>query len=170
MSDTILVVYATRYGSTREVAEKIVTMLMESGLKADVQPARQVRPMGEYRAVILGAPLYIGHWLKDAHRFLTRNQQVLTRLPVAIFTLGPTRPDEDTSAVRPQMDAELGKYPWLKPIAIELFGGKYDPAKLRFPDNVLTILPASPLYHAPASDARDWNAVRAWVNDLARKL
>lgn len=171
MSSTILVVYATRYGSTREVAEKIAATLREGGLTVDVQPARQVRPMDGYRAVILGAPLYIGHWLKDAHRFLTHNQQLLTKLPVAIFTLGPTRAAEgEESGIRAQMDAELSRYPWLKPITTEMFGGKYDPARLRFPDNVLTFLPASPLYHAPASDLRDWNAIRAWTNDLTGKL
>ncbi|MBN2005610.1 MAG: flavodoxin [Anaerolineae bacterium] len=170
MSDAILVVYATRYGSTREVAEAIAAILRDGGATVDVQPARQVRPLEGYRAVILGAPLYIGHWLKDAHRFLARYQPVLAALPVAIFTLGPTRMDEDMSGVRAQMDAELGKYSWLKPVAAELFGGKYDPAKLRFPDNVLTFLPASPLYRVPASDARDWNTIRAWAGELAAKL
>lgn len=171
MSDSILVVYATRYGSTREVAEKIAATLRDGGLTVDVQPAKQVRPMEGYRAVVLGAPLYIGRWLKDAHRFLTRNQQALEKLPVAVFTLGPTRAVEgEEGGVRAQMDNELGKYPWLKPVAAELFGGKYDPTKLRFPDNVLAFLPASPLYRVPASDLRDWDVIRAWAGDLVGKL
>ncbi|MCL4514078.1 MAG: hypothetical protein M1379_00565 [Firmicutes bacterium] len=61
------------------------------------------------------------------------------------------------------LEQELAKYPWLKPIALELFGGKLDPAKLRFPHNLLTMLPASPLHQAPASDLRDWTAIRAWA-------
>ena len=110
----------------------------------------------------MGAPLYIGRWLKDVQRFLARHQQALANRPVAIFTLGPTRAgEEEWQGVRVQLDQELAKYPWLKPIAVELFGGQYDPAKLRFPDSLLAILPASPLHQMPASDLRDWEAIRS---------
>ncbi|MBN2393190.1 MAG: flavodoxin domain-containing protein [Anaerolineae bacterium] len=171
MSDKVLVVYATRYGSTQEVAERVAATLRENGLQVDVQAARQVRTLEGYRAVVLGAPLYIGRWLKDAHRFLARNQEGLAQRPVAIFALGPTRLQEMKAPdVRTQLDQELNKYPWLKPVAAELFGGKYDPATLRFPDNLLAVIPASPLHDAPASDARDWEEIRAWATNLAAKL
>jgi menaquinone-dependent protoporphyrinogen oxidase len=171
MSDTILVTYASRYGSTQEVAERVAAMLRENDLQVDVKPARQVRALEGYRAIVLGAPLYIGHWLKDAHRFLTRFQAVLAQRPVAVFSLGPTRLQEMEAAdVRSQLDQELNKYPWLKPVASELFGGKYDPATLRFPDSLLAVLPASPLHGAAASDARDWEEIRVWATNLAAKL
>ncbi len=64
----------------------------------------------------------------------------------------------------------MKKYPWLKPVAAELFGGKYDPARLRFPDSLLGALPASPLHNAPASDVRDWDAIRAWATSIAQGL
>ena len=170
MSSSILVAYATRYGSTQEVADKIAATLRESGLTVDAQPVKQVRKLDGYRAVVLGAPLYIGSWLKDAQRFLTQQQTALEKLPVAIFSLGPTRADEGTAEVRVSLDAQVGKYPWLKPVAVELFGGKYDPDKLRFPDTLLKIIPASPLHNAPASDIRDWDAIRAWSKGLVEKL
>ncbi len=171
MSDSILVAYATRYGSTQEVAERVAATLRECGLKVEVKPARQVRDLEGYRAVVLGAPLYIGRWLKDAQSFLGRHQQALIGRPVAIFTLGPTQAEGLKSPeVRVQLDQELAKYPWLKPIAAELFGGKYDPAKLHFLDRLLGALPASPLYNMPASDVRDWEAISAWANSLVAKL
>jgi menaquinone-dependent protoporphyrinogen oxidase len=58
----------------------------------------------------------------------------------------------------------------LQQIALKVFGGKYDPDKLRFPDSLLKSLPASPLHAAPASDLRDGKAIRTWANDLAAKL
>jgi menaquinone-dependent protoporphyrinogen oxidase len=170
MSDSILVTFATRYGSTQTVAEEIAATLRASGMEVDLQPARQVRTLEGCRAVVLGAPLYIGSWLKDARRFLTQHQAALAKLPVALFTLGPTRAEEDMTNVRAQMDKQLAKYPWLKPMAVALFGGKYDPASLKFPVNLLAALPASPLYKAPASDIRDWDAIRAWATSLAAKL
>ena len=171
MSDSILVTYATRYGSTQEVAEAVAATLRDSGLEADLQPMRNVGTLAGYRAVVLGMPLYIGRWHKDARRFLSLHQEALAQRPVAIFTLGPTQPDEkEWESVHAQLDQEMAKYPWLTPVALELFGGKYDPAKLRFLDKLLATLPASPLHQMPASDARDWTAIRAWASELAAKL
>jgi menaquinone-dependent protoporphyrinogen oxidase len=171
MSDSILVGYATRYGSTQEVAEAVAATLRESGLEVDLQLMRQVRTLEGYRAVVLGAPLYIGRWPKDAQRFLSLHQEALAQRPVAIFTIGPTRPDEkDWKGVQTQLDQELARYPWLTPMASKVFGGKYDPAKLRFLDKLLATLPASPLHEMPASDLRDWTAIRAWASKLATQL
>jgi len=151
MSASILVAYATRYGSTQQVAEAIAATLRECGLEVDLQPMRKVRILEGYRAVVLGAPVYIGSWHKDAQRFLSQHRQALTERPVAIFALGPTHTDEkERQGSRAQLDKEL--------------------AKLRFPDNLIARLPASPLYNAPASDLRDWTAIRAWASNLVAKL
>jgi menaquinone-dependent protoporphyrinogen oxidase len=44
-----------------------------------------------------------------------------------------------------------------------MFGGKYDPAKLGFPLNKMA-------GKEPASDIRDWTAIRAWARNLVTKL
>lgn len=171
MTETILVGFASRYGSTREVAEAVAATLSEKGLEVDLQPLRKVGSLESYRAVVLGAPLFIGLWHKDARKFLSRHREALSKLPVALFTLGPLNKEEkDWAEVKGQLDKELAKYPWLKPVASELFGGKYDPALLRFPYKMLVTMPVSPLRHMPASDARDWEKIRSWAAGLARKL
>ena len=171
MSASILVTYASRYGSTQQVAETIAATLRESGLELDIQPMRQVRALEGYRAVVLGAPLYIGSWHKDAQRFLSQQREALVRQRVAVFALGPTHMDEEEwQGSRAMLDKELAKFPWLAPVALELFGGKYDPAKLRFPDNLIASLPASPIHNMPACDVRDWTAIHAWADNLPAKL
>jgi len=173
MNTQILVTYATRYGSTQEVAEAVAATLRESGLGVDIQPMRKVRTLAGYRAVVLGAPIYIGSLHKDAISFLSRHREALTERPVAVFALGPTHSPTDEKeweGVHAQLDQELAKYPWLTPVALELFGGKYDPAKFNFSDRLITGLPASPLHGMPASDLRDWKAIRAWASDLAAKI
>lgn len=162
MSTLVLVGYATRYGSTQEVAEAVAATLRERGLEVDIQPMRKVRTLAGYRAVVLGAPLFMFHWHKDALRFLSRHREALTERPVAIFVLGPTHDDEDEKEwqdSRTQIDKELAKFPWLTPVALEMFGGKYDPAKLRFPINLFA-------GKEPASDIRDWTAIRAWADSI----
>jgi menaquinone-dependent protoporphyrinogen oxidase len=166
MSASVLVGYATRYGSTQEVAEAVTARLHEKGLKVDIQPMREVRTLAGYSAVVLGAPLYMFRWHKDARRFLSRHREALTERPVAIFALGPTHDpydEKEWQGSREQLDKELVKFPWLTPVALEVFGGKFDPAKLRFPINLFA-------GKEPASDIRDWTAIRTWASNLAAKL
>ncbi len=171
MSTSILVAYATRYGSTQEVAEAVSATLRERGLEVDLQPMRKVRTLEGYRAIVLGAPIYLGSLHKDAQRFLSQHREALTEQLVAVFALGPTHDDEkERQDSRAQLDKELAKFPWLKPVALEMFGGRFDPAKLRFPDNLIASLPASPLHNEPASDVRDWTSICAWANNLAARL
>lgn len=167
MSASILVAYATRYGSTQEVAEAVAATLREGGLEVDLQLLRKVSTLKGYRGIVLGAPLFMFHWSKDALSFLSRHQKALTERPVAIFALGPfsTGDEKERQVSREQLDKELAAFPWLTPVALEIFGGKFDPAKLRFPMN---LVPA--LKNMPVSDLRDWMAIRAWASDLVAKL
>ncbi len=115
---------------------------------------------------MVGAPLYMFRLLKDARRFLARHRQALSERPVAIFALGPVHDPHDEQEwqdSRAQLDKELAKFPWLAPVAIELLGGKYDPEKLGFPISLFAGA-------EPASDVRDWTAIRAWASNLAAKL
>lgn len=170
MAQTVLATYATRYGSTKEVIEAVGKVLREAGLETTVRPVKEVTSLDGFDAVLLGAPLYISHWLKDAHKFLTAQQDSLAQKPVAVLSLGPLSLPDEMQGAQEQLDAELAKYPWLKPVKARVFGGKFDPARLGFLDKLLTKLPASPLYHRPASDARDWAAISAWAGDLASRL
>lgn len=171
MTTAILVTYATRYGSTQEVAETVATALREHGLPVELRPMRDVSTLEGYGAVVMGAPLYIGQWPNDVKNFLQRFREALTERPVMVFTLGPTQADPvEWDGVRTQLEQQMAKYVWLKPVAMELFGGRYDPALLRFPDSLLAKLPVSPLHNLPASDVRDWGAIRAWSEKVAAHL
>jgi menaquinone-dependent protoporphyrinogen oxidase len=171
MSDSILVAYATRYGSTQEVAEAIAATLRERGLRIDIQHLSAVRSLQDYDAVVLGAPIFYARWHKDAFRFLLQHRDALAQRPVAVFALGPLDTDEkQMEGARATLDKALASFPWLAPVAVDVFIGKYDPTKLRFPDSLLLALPASPLKKQPASDMRDWTAIRAWAGKLAEKL
>lgn len=119
-------------------------------------------------AVVLGAPLYMFHLHKDALRFLSHHQKALTGgLPIAVFAGGPfgSGDGNEWQEVRKQLDQELAKFPWLRPVATEVIGGKFDPATLHFPWN---LIPA--LRRMPPSDLRDWEAIRSWASTLAAQL
>jgi menaquinone-dependent protoporphyrinogen oxidase len=161
MSKSLLVAYATRYGSTQEVAETVAAVLGEGGLEVFLQPMHEVTTLAPYDAVVLGAAIYSTHWHPDAHRFLSQHQETLRQQPVAIFALGPLSTGKAAmQQSHRQLDKELQKYPWLKPVALEMFAGKIDPSKLGFFERLVT----------PASDHRDWAAIRAWAKALSAQL
>jgi menaquinone-dependent protoporphyrinogen oxidase len=171
MENKILVTYATKYGSTREVAEAITAKLREKGLNVELEAMTKVRTLEGYRAVVLGAPLYIGSLHKDAQRFFSRHQAALAGCPAALFALGPTEQNqEDWQGPQQQLDQQLAKMAWFKPVASQLFGGRYEPSSLRFPDTLIASLPASPLHEMPPSDMRDWDAIHAWAEVLPERL
>ncbi len=166
MSNSVLVAYATVYGSTQEVAERVAATLREQGLAADLQAARQVRSLDPYGAVVLGAPLYMFHWHNDALHFLERHRAVLVRKPVAIFALGPlNNVEKEFQEARAQLDKELVRFPWLLPVAVEIFGGRLEPARFRFPHNLIPVM-----RNMPPSDIRDWAAIRTWASNLAAQM
>jgi menaquinone-dependent protoporphyrinogen oxidase len=159
---SILLAYATRYGSTQEVAEAIAFELRKDGLRVNIQPMQDVKSLDQYDAVVLGAAIYNAKWHGGAHQFVSEHQDVLSQLPAAIFTLGPLSPSETAKRnSRRQLDMELAKYPWLKPAAVEIFAGKHDPSKpgLGFFERML-----------PARDYRNWDAIRAWAKALSAQL
>jgi menaquinone-dependent protoporphyrinogen oxidase len=157
---TTLVAYATKRGSTREVAEAIAETLAEAGLDVDVRPAAEVNDLESYGAVVLGGALYVGRWHADARAFVTRHRAALSDRPFAVFGMGPRTPDaHEVAESRRQLEKALARTPELRPRSIAIFGGVVDPAQLRFPFSRM-----------PASDARDWQAIAAWAFEVALKL
>ncbi len=157
---SILLAYATRYGSTQEVAEAIAAALREAGLEVDLQPMHEVKTLDRYSAVVLGAAIYNARWHPDAHEFLSQHQEALRQRPVAVFALGPlSSGDGAMRKSRHQLDQELEKYAWLQPVALEMFAGKYDHVNKNFFERLM-----------PASDHRDWGAIRAWAKALPARL
>jgi len=78
-----------------EVAEAVAAMLSECELAVDVQPMREVRTLAGYSAVVLGTPLSMFHWHKDALRFPSRHREALAQRPVALFAVGQTHDPHD---------------------------------------------------------------------------
>ncbi|MDO9084742.1 MAG: flavodoxin domain-containing protein [Anaerolineaceae bacterium] len=171
MSESVLITYATRYGSTKEVAEKIAQILIHDEFEVEVLPCKKVDTIEQYQFIVIGAPYYIGGMLKDAKNFLLRNQDMLSKKPVAFFALGPIgETEKELTETQNQLDKELKQFPWFKPISTVMFGGKYNPKKLRLLDKFLTLPPASPLHNLAANDARNWEDIKNWAEKITASL
>lgn len=147
----ILVVFATKNGSTEEVAGAIAETLRDKGRTVVLSRARDVKePVRGSDLVVLGAPLYAGRWHRDAHRFLESHREELGGVPIAVFGMGPRSGEEEGwRSSRAQLDRALAKRSWLSPVAVAVFGG-VDPPRGR----------------RERRDLRDWTAIRAWAEHL----
>ena len=75
MSTSTLVTYATRHGSTQEVAEAVAAELRDCGLIVDLKAMQSVESMANYKAIVMGAPLYMFRWHKDSLNFLNKHKE-----------------------------------------------------------------------------------------------
>jgi menaquinone-dependent protoporphyrinogen oxidase len=163
MQKPVLVAYATKFGSTREVAEAIAAAMREAGVEVDMRPLREVKSLESYGAIVVGAALYMYKWHKDAIRFVERCQSELVGKRVAVFALGPVNDvEKEWSEARARLDKELARFPSFRPVEVEMFGGSFDAQKLQFP---WSLVPG--LKKLPATDIRDWTAIGSWGSRLA---
>ena len=160
MASNVLIAYASKHGTTREVAESIARTLGEGGLAVEVEEARRVRDITRYDAVVVGGGLYMGKWHADARLLLKHHRGDLAAKRLAVFGMGPDSLEESKVAEsRKQLDRALAATPELEPIAVTIFGGALEPENWRFPFNRL-----------PAFDARNWDAIQSWAEDLVASL
>jgi menaquinone-dependent protoporphyrinogen oxidase len=167
MDKKILVAYATKYGATAEIAQKIGQVLTEAGLAVDVLPAGQVRDVQPYGAVVLGSAVYIGAWRKEAARFLQSNEKLLAERPVWLFSSGPLGQGDPVELL------QGWRFPkGLQPVAdrihprdIVAFHGAIDQEKLNSLDKWLLKNVKSQV-----GDFRDWQAITAWATSISEAL
>jgi menaquinone-dependent protoporphyrinogen oxidase len=167
MDKQVLVVYATKYGATAEIAEKIGQVLREAGLRADVQPAGRVSDLTPYQAVVLGSAVYIGQWQKKAANFLKANQKALAERPVWLFSSGPTG-QGDPATLTQGWRFPKGLQPIadrIRPRDIAIFHGHANVEKMNFLEKWMV-----KNVKASIGDFRDWAAITAWATTIANAL
>jgi menaquinone-dependent protoporphyrinogen oxidase len=156
--NTVLVAYATKRGSTREVAADVARVIRQSGAEVEISPARNVKTLDRYQAVVLGGALYMGRWHKDARKMLKRHRAELASLPLAVFALGPKEiTPEAIEKAGAELARALAEVPEAHPFSTAIFGGVIDPKRLHFPFSRMQ-----------AGDARDWNAIQDWASEVVR--
>ncbi|MBZ0309840.1 MAG: flavodoxin domain-containing protein [Anaerolineae bacterium] len=170
MSDLVLVTYASRTGFTVGVAEAIGQTLAENGLQVEVVPMKEIKNLTPYRAVVTGSAIRSGQWLPEALDFVQTHRSALTRQPFAAFLVCMT-----LAMKNPQYHA--GVKDWLqpvrtlvKPISEGYFAGGLDISKVPSWGDRMKFRLSVALGVWSEGDHRDWNAVRAWSNNLFQQL
>lgn len=164
----VLVVVASRHGSTDEIAAALARAIADSdagrtaGLSTVPVPADQRPDPAAFDAVVLGSAVYAGRWLEPAREYAARHVDVLRRRPVWLFSSGPIGdppfpPDEayDVAALRSLTGAKDHR----------TFPGRLDKTRLSFGERAMVTA-----MRAPLGDFRDWDAVRRWGAEIADQI
>lgn len=165
MNKRILVTYATRAGSTSEVASAIAETLAKRGFVVDVKPVKSKPGLDGYQAVVMGSAIRMGSWLPEMVDFIKKNQAALQALPTALFSvhLQNTGEDETSRAARKAYTAPM--YALLSPSVEAFFQGNMDYARLSFLDRLLAKAVASQT-GGSAGDHRDWEKINRWAGEI----
>lgn len=158
----VLVTYASRMGSTEEVAQAIGDRFSERGLEPVVLPVDGVGTLAGFDAVIIGSAVYLRRWLPEATRWLKANAPELAQRPIWLFQSGPCGSDSPHPGRVPRaiqrVAARIGTGP---PVT---FGGRLDHGHARSP--LQRWVSTGPL----AGDYRDWTAIRSWADAIVDHL
>jgi menaquinone-dependent protoporphyrinogen oxidase len=159
----VLVTFASRHGSTREIADGIAQELRVAGHSVAVRPVDAVQEIERYDAAVIGSAIYMGDWLPEVRHFVAENRATLARLPVWLFSSGPLGGDDPQPHGDPAHLEELLQA--TRANGHQLFVGKLDRGCLGIGERLIaTVVKAS------EGAFRNWKAVRAWAREIAMRL
>lgn len=156
----ILIIYATKTGTTKEVAEEIGKVLGQNNLDVDIFPMSDVKGFEGYSGVVIGAPINGLNWIPEAVNFVEKNKEALNNVPTALFNVSYML-YHGRKVFRKAIENSLSKINQIKPVMTGAFGGKVNelfPAPARF---IFGIKKDAPL------DTRNWDDIRSWANKLS---
>jgi len=160
---TVLVAYASKHGSTEEVARFIADRLLERGHDAQARPVHEVADLTGVSAVVLGSAIYVGSWMKEATEFVAQHLETLASVPVWLFSVGPLGTEVKDEEEQPKQLDELREA--LRPRNHRLFFGVLDREKLGFGERMMV-----KAVKAPEGDFRNWDDIRNWADAIADEL
>ena len=161
----VLVAYASKRGSTQEIAEAVAKALRGAGLEADCIATHEVESLEPYNAVVLGSAVYMKRWRGDARHFLRKYGWRLEHLPFWVFSSGPIGEPEkdDPSWIEPSKVVK--RVEQLGTRGHVVFGGRV-PTEPHGPVEKAMAAGIPPEYH----DRRDWGEIHAWATGIASEL
>lgn len=155
----ILVTWASRHGSTAEIAKAVADELIANGLEVDLTEVSAVTNVDTYDGLVLGSAVYTTQWMGEMRNFINKHEDVLVEKPVWAFSSGlsgvPKASAQDPVRVGPVLIR-------LKCRDYRTFAGALKPKELSWRERSQARLGG-----AIEGDFRDWNEIRQWAQEVA---
>lgn len=164
----VLVAFATRFGSTREIVSAIVAELRSEGFDAHAAEATSALNPDDYDAFVIGSPLYGSKWMGAAGMFAAITSERIAGKPVALFSVG-TLGVTNAEAGQAEHDAFITNLkavaPKLNVIDDAVFTGYFERSNLPWYLRIIDRFAPT-----PQGDHRDWPAIQTWAKSVAAKF
>ncbi len=162
---TVLVAYASKRGSTAEIAETVAATLRREGLRVCLEKAEEVESLEPYDAVVIGSAVYMKRWRGDARHFVKKHRKALRQMPFWVFSSGPVGDPakDDPEWTEPPRIVE--KVEELGTRGHVVFGGCLPAEPKSFMERAM--VEGTPREHR---DRRDWAEIRDWAQGIAAEL
>lgn len=187
----VLLVVATRHGSTVEVAEAVAEEMRAAGVEVDLRPAKDDPSPAGFDAVVVGGPMIMG-WHRQAARYVVRHREELADVPTAFFitAMSLTETGDDQAAGLPivkdswlvkepgkpgrlsyreryalpahYLEGTAKKAPEVRPRSVAFFAGSLDLTTMNLLEKLFVLL----MIGATPGDGRHWDAIREWAQSL----
>ena len=174
MGNRILITYASKYGSTGEVAEYVGQVMRDlggmhsCGMPVDVLSVKDVKALSAYHSVVIGSAARMDRVLSEAVAFAKAHQDDLRRMTTAYFVVGTTM-KRDTPENREKARTSMKALCQVKePVCLGLFAGKLDYSKIGLLWRTIAKQDKTGLM--AEGDFRDWARIQDWTRDLASVL
>lgn len=164
MSARVLVTYASKNGSTAEIAAAIADELSAFGLETDLAEVTKVRELDPYSTVVLGSAVYMAHWRPEARRFVKHHRKELSERDVWLFSSGPV------GEQKPGEDPERWTVPkFVRGLVSKIGAREHVVFGGRVPAEPSNFIERAMVRETPAelSDLRDWHEIRQWAHTIA---
>jgi menaquinone-dependent protoporphyrinogen oxidase len=168
----ILVAYASDFGSTRAIAQRIGEVLGRQSFEVIVAPVDAAPHPTQFDAFIIGSAIHGNHWLPTATDYVRRETALLSDRPVWLFSSGPVgdtavRSMKGRGATEP---AEVREFEGLfAPREHRVFAGAFHRENADFSQMGLVERTLVRRF-LPEGDWRDWREIEAWASSIALQL
>lgn len=162
------VIYGSRLGSTRGLAEHAAARLGAAGMDVQLDAAERLASLPGADAYVIGSGVYGQHWMKQAAALVGRSKADLSKRPVWLFSVGPLgRWANSTEPIEPKEIAGFRRS--IRPVDHRVFAGAFDRSTVEGSDLSLVERMVSRRFLAEG-DFRDWAAIDAWTDGISRRL
>lgn len=159
MDKRVLVAYASKAGSTAEIAEKIGEVLKEHSFSVDVLPISMVHTLSQYRAIILGSAIRTGKILPEAMSFIEKNQDLLHAVPFSLFVVCLTMKKDDEINRKTVHEYLVPVFQLVEPAKVGLFAGALNVKRLGIVERMII-----KALKAVEGDYRRWDQIESWAH------
>ncbi|MCJ7695566.1 MAG: flavodoxin domain-containing protein [Anaerolineaceae bacterium] len=159
----ILVAYGTAAGSTKEVAETIGEVLRNTGLDVDVCAVESIKSLAGYDSLVLGTGVRAFRLLDGTMKFLRKFKKQIREIPFTAFLVCLTMCEDTPEHRDSAMKFAKPLFKVKEPLSLGLFGGVMNPDKL-------TGVAKMMFQNAKFEDGRNWDAIKAWANEVSALL